>query len=128
MNRLNTIVSVVLLSCSVQPLATAHDFWVQPSVYWMSPNTLATLTLQVGHGPFRQRSPIPARRIERFQAIDPAGAPIDLHDRLRLGLREQDGDFQLQHPGAYVLVLQTDDEARRICRPYGSMTICGPKG
>ena len=112
MSPLNTMVSLVLLSCSVQPIATAHDFWVQPSLYWMSPNTLATLTLQVGHGPFRQRSPIPARRIERFQAIDPTGASIDLRDRLRLGLRGQDGDFQFQHPGAYVLVLQTDGEAQ----------------
>jgi uncharacterized GH25 family protein len=112
LNRLNTIAPVALLSCSVVQIAAAHDFWVQPSVYWMSPNTLATLTLQVGHGQFRQRSPIPARRIERFQAIGPAGAAIDLHDRLRLGLPAQDGDFQFQRPGAYVLVLQTDDEAQ----------------
>ena len=112
MNRLNTTVSAVFLSCSSPQIAAAHDFWVQPSAYWVSPNTLTTLTLQVGHGPFRQRSPIPARRIQRFQAIDPTGASIDLRNRLRLGLRDQDGDFQFQHPGVYVLVLQTDDEAQ----------------
>jgi uncharacterized GH25 family protein len=112
LNRFNTIATMTLLSCSVLRIAAAHDFWVQPSVFRMSPNALATLTLQVGHGPFRQRSPIPARRIERFQAIDPGGSAVDLRGRLRLGLTTHDGDFQFQRPGAYVLVLQTDDEAQ----------------
>jgi hypothetical protein len=70
------------------------------------------MTLQVGHGPFRQRSPIPARRITRFQAIAPKGAVVDLHAQLRLGLAGEDGDFRLKSPGAYVLVLQTDDRAQ----------------
>lgn len=32
--------------------------------------------------------------------------------RLRLGLATEDGDFRLERPGAYVLVLQTDDQAQ----------------
>jgi hypothetical protein len=66
----------------------------------------------VGHGPFRQRSPIPARRITRFRAIAPNGAMFDLHDQLRLGGAAKDGEFRLKSPGAYVLVLQTDDGAQ----------------
>src|SRR5258708_17925503 len=80
-------------------LVAAHDFWLQPSEYWISPDALTSMTLQVGHGPFRQRSPIPARRITRFQAIAPNGAIVDLHDRLRLSLAAEDGDFRLKNPG-----------------------------
>jgi uncharacterized GH25 family protein len=90
----------------------AHDFWLQPNRYWISPGSLTALTLQVGHGPFRQRSPIPARRITRFQAIAPEGAVIELHEQLRPGGSADDGDFQLKNPGSYVLVLQTDDHAQ----------------
>jgi uncharacterized GH25 family protein len=101
-----------LLVCSRGSLVEAHDFWLQPSEYWMSPDALTSMTLQVGHGPFRQRSPIPARRITRFQAIAPTGAVVDLHEQLRLGQATEDGDFRLKNPGAYVLVLQTDDRAQ----------------
>jgi uncharacterized GH25 family protein len=103
---------VGLLMCSAAPFAGAHDFWLQPSEYWVSPGALSAMTLQVGHGPFRQRSPIPARRITRFQAIAPKAEMIDLREQLRLGEAAEDGEFRLQNPGAYVVVLQTDDRAQ----------------
>ncbi len=98
--------------CSRASFIEAHDFWLQPSEYWINPDTLDSMTLQVGHGPFRQRSPIPLRRITRFQAIAPNGMAVDLHQRLRLGQGAEDGDFRLNDPGTYVLVLQTDDGAQ----------------
>lgn len=101
----------LLLWCRTGP-AIAHDFWLQPTEYWVSPDALTSLTLQVGHGPFRQRSPIPARRITRFEAIAPKGTVVDLHEGLRLGGATEDGDFRLRNPGTYVLVLQTDDHAQ----------------
>jgi uncharacterized GH25 family protein len=101
-----------LLLCSRASLVAAHDFWLQPSKYWVAADTLTSLTLQVGHGPFRQRSPIPARRITRFQAIAPEGAVVELHDHLRLGDAAEDGDFRLAISGPFVLVLQTDDGAQ----------------
>jgi uncharacterized GH25 family protein len=101
-----------LLVCSRASLIEAHDFWLQPSEYWIDPDTLDSMTLQVGHGPFRQRSPIPLRRITRFQAIGPNGVAVELHQRLRLGQGAEDGDFRLNDPGTYVLVLQTDDGAQ----------------
>jgi uncharacterized GH25 family protein len=101
-----------LLVCSRASQVAAHDFWLQPSEYWISPDALTPMTLQVGHGPFRQRSPIPARRITRFQAIAPKGAVVDLHEQLQLGQAAEDGHFRLNNPGAYVLVLQTDDRAQ----------------
>jgi len=101
-----------LLVCSRASFIEAHDFWLQPSEYWIDPGVLDSMTLQVGHGPFRQRSPIPLRRITRFQAIAPNGMAVDLHQRLRLGQGAEDGDFRLNDPGTYVLVLQTDDGAQ----------------
>jgi uncharacterized GH25 family protein len=101
-----------LLVCLRASQVAAHDFWLQPSEYWISPDALTMMTLQVGHGPFRQRSPIPARRITRFQAIAPNGAVVDLHEQLQLGQAVEDGHFRLKNPGAYVLVLQTDDRAQ----------------
>jgi uncharacterized GH25 family protein len=108
----SAVVLLVVLACSCAPLADAHDFWLQPNEFWASQDALIQLTLQVGHGPFRQRSPIPARRIRQFHAIAADGAVVDLQSRLRLGLIAEDGDFQLASSGTYVLVLQTDDQAQ----------------
>jgi uncharacterized GH25 family protein len=92
--------------------ASAHDFWLQPTAYWIAADAVVPITLQVGHGPARQRSPIPARRVLRFQAIDAKGGVTDLRGRLRMGGVAKDGDFALGTAGAQVLVLQTDDRAQ----------------
>ena len=101
-----------LLVSSRAPGVLAHDFWVQPAGFWLRPDAVTSMTLQVGHGPFRQRSPIALRRITRFQAIGPRGTLLELHDHLRLGERTEDGDFHFSTPGSYMLVLQTDDHAQ----------------
>ncbi len=101
----------LLLCCRVST-TSAHDFWLQPIDYWTSPNVITSIELQVGHGPFRQRSPIRASRISRFEAVSPDGTVVDLHGRLRLGGAADDGDFRLANPGTYVLALQTDDQAQ----------------
>jgi uncharacterized GH25 family protein len=103
---------LVLLACPLAPAASGHDFWLQPAAYWVAPDALTALTLQVGHGPYRQRSPIPARRILRFQVISPKGTTVDLQEHLRLGQPAEDGDFSLRSPGTNVLVLQTDNRAQ----------------
>jgi len=112
LNHRSAALLLGLLVCSRASFVVAHDFWLQPSEYWISPDALTSMTLQVGHGPFRQRSPIPARRITRFQAIAPKGEVLDLREQLRLGQAAEDGDFRLKSPGAHVLVLQTDDRAQ----------------
>jgi hypothetical protein len=85
---------------------------VQPNEYWLRPDAVIPMTLQVGHGPFRQRSPIPLSRIVRFAAIPPDGAPIDLRGNLHVGGNTGDGDLRFRAPGTYVLVLETDDRAQ----------------
>ena len=112
MNPLRVALLLGLLVYSRASLIIAHDFWLQPGKYWISPDALTPMTLQVGHGPFRQRSPIPVRRITRFQAIAPKGTVVDLREQLRLGEAAEDGDFRFTTPGAYILVLQTDDRAQ----------------
>ncbi|GIL41561.1 DUF4198 domain-containing protein [Roseiterribacter gracilis] len=81
--------------------ATAHDFWVQPDDF--RPQAATTVTLQVGHGPDRQRSPIALRRILRFDAIAPDGTT---------GRLAPDTVFAPATSGTHLLVLQTDDNAR----------------
>lgn len=90
----------------------AHDFWVQPTDFWVPPDTVTPMTLQVGHGPYRQRSPIAATRITRFDALGPDGSVLDLRNRLHPGDGREDGNFQLEKPGTYLLVLETDDRAQ----------------
>src|SRR3954469_19537758 len=92
----------------VAPLLHAHDFWLQPKDFWIDAPATTPFTLQVGHGPLRQRSPIPLRRIERLDAIGPDGMTRDFRARLRLGGEHDDGDIAFERGGVYVVVLQTD--------------------
>jgi uncharacterized GH25 family protein len=108
-----TAIRALLLAgiCSSWSCA-AHDFWVQPEDFWMQPDAVIPMTLQVGHGPYRQRSPISVSRITRFEAIGPKGSRLDLRTRLHPGNGPEDGNFQLEEPGTHLLVLETDSKAQ----------------
>lgn len=112
MNHRNAALFFGLLLVARASGIAAHDFWLQPSQYWVDADAPTAMTLQVGHGPYRQRSPIPERRIIRYQAIDAQGTAVNLREQLQLGQPAQDGDFRLRTPGVYILVLQTDDRAQ----------------
>ncbi|WP_448097079.1 DUF4198 domain-containing protein [Luteibacter yeojuensis] len=90
----------------------AHDFWVQPQAFLVQPVQATSLTLQVGHGPYRQRSPIALQRIARFQAFGPSDQHVDLRGTLHLGDGIGDGDITLPHAGTYLLALETDNRAQ----------------
>ncbi|MFL6600939.1 MAG: DUF4198 domain-containing protein [Steroidobacteraceae bacterium] len=104
--------AAVLAGICGTPLCHAHDFWLQPDEFWLRPDTMTPMTVQVGHGPFRQRSPIQQSRIVRFAALAPDGTPIDLRSNLHLGGNTADADLKFRAAGAYVLVLETDDRAQ----------------
>jgi uncharacterized GH25 family protein len=89
----------------------AHDFWVQPGEYQVMPGLATSVILLVGHGPDRQRSAIPLRRITRFEAVGPRGFRVDFRSSLQLGGPRNDGMVVFRQPGTYVLVLQTDARA-----------------
>src|SRR5579863_9297404 len=84
-------VATLLTGLMYGVVAGAHDFWVQPAEYWLRPEVASSVTLQVGHGPYRQRSPIPISRITRFEAIRPDGVAIDLRGDLHVGGSADDG-------------------------------------
>lgn len=107
-----TLLRLWLLGLLCTTPAVAHDFWVQPNEYWLLPGVVTPLTLQVGHGPYRQRSPIPLDRITRFAAITPRGAILDLRERLRPGAPLEDGTLVFTEPGTYTVVLETDNRAQ----------------
>jgi uncharacterized GH25 family protein len=105
---------LVMAALSVGFVTTlrAHDFWLEPDPYWVQPQTLTPLTLQVGHGPSRQRSPIRISRIARFEAVTPDGSKTDLRADLHPGGAVSDGELRFERPGTYVLVLATDTRAQ----------------
>jgi uncharacterized GH25 family protein len=104
--------TTLLIGLTYGVSAGAHDFWLQPAEYWLQPEAASSLTLQVGHGSLRQRSPILLSRITRFDAIDPDGHAIDLLSSLHVGGSADDGTLKFSKPGAYVLVLETDNHAQ----------------
>lgn len=94
------------------PAANAHDFWIQPGQFQAPEGATIPMTLQVGHGPERQRSSLPARRVVRFGVAAPDGAFLDQRGSLNLGGAEADGALQLSGGGTHVVVLETDSAAR----------------
>ena len=101
----------VLCLAAVASAASAHDFWLQPVRWQAGPDQPIALTLQVGHGPNRQRSLIPNSRIVRFEAIGPDGRRIDLRQGLHIGGTSDDAVVAFAKPGTYSILLETDNRA-----------------
>lgn len=92
---------ILLIALCFARDCAAHAFWVQPVDFWLNPYAALSWTLEVGDALSRQPSPIPPDRITRFEAIGPSGAAQDLRG----------GAIRLAQPGAYVMVLETDNHA-----------------
>ena len=99
---------VVIAAAAVSASAAAHDFWVQPLNFWISPNTSVMTTLQVGHGEFRERWNADASRVVLFRSIGPGGAIADHQRELRTSTMDQDRLIGFGAAGTHVLVLQTN--------------------
>lgn len=99
-----------LALCVLPTLAQAHDFWLQPKSHHLAAGVATPLTLQVGHGPDRRRSPIRKARILGFFA-DGEGGRLDLMGDLHPGGEDEDARLNLQTPGRYVIMLRTDNRA-----------------
>ena len=54
---------LLLIGLGIAREGNAHEFWVQPNEFQIAPGAALSLTLQVGDGSMRQRSPIPLHRI-----------------------------------------------------------------
>lgn len=108
---LRAVVAALAMLCIGSHRVGAHDFWVQPASYWVASGADSPFTLQVGHGPFRQRSLIPLSRILHFEAVGPDESRENLRSRLQLGGPISDGAVDFGARGTYILVLQTDARA-----------------
>jgi uncharacterized GH25 family protein len=87
--------------------AAAHDFWVQPTRFWVAPGATVPTSLQVGHGKDRVRWDSDIRRITAFRSIGPDGVKDHIPE-LRIGAMGQDHPVKFGPPGAYILYLTTD--------------------
>jgi uncharacterized GH25 family protein len=100
----------LVAACALTVLAraaVAHDFWVQPLNFWISPNSAVMTTLQVGHGEFRERWNADATRVVRFNDIGPDGVVTDHQAELRAGTMDKDHLLTFGAPGTHVLILET---------------------
>jgi uncharacterized GH25 family protein len=88
----------------------AHDFWLQPRFYSLPVNGATTLSIQVGHGPLRQPSPLTLDRITLLRSIGPRGA-VDLKSTLVAGQGVFNSPISFSGPGTYVLALETNPAA-----------------
>lgn len=103
------VLGALLITAIAPPDANAHEFWMQPKEFWWQPTQSMPLSLRVGHGDHSTRSMIPSRRVTRFEIIGPSNEASDL----RMGLHPgADTELRLDAPGAYVVVLATDNQAR----------------
>jgi uncharacterized GH25 family protein len=108
MNAVRTsVLGALLIAAMGSHDASAHDFWLQPQAFRWETTQSMPLSLLVGHGDHSARSKIPARRVTRFEVIGPS--TLDLRDQLHA---DEDTNLQLNAPGAYVVVLATDNQAR----------------
>jgi uncharacterized GH25 family protein len=105
----SAVLGLSLLATST--VALAHDFWLQPAKWRVDPRMPFDVTLLVGHGPYRQRSPIPASRIVRFEAIAADGRRADLRSRMHLAAANGDATIGFTRPGTYLVTLETDNRA-----------------
>lgn len=101
-----SLVAAAALATVAAPLA-AHDFWLQPSHFWVAPSVAVPVTIQVGHGPLRQRSPIPAARVTAFQSVGPNGKVDRLPD-LHLGQPASDADLVFTTRGTHLILFSSN--------------------
>ncbi|WP_310542650.1 DUF4198 domain-containing protein [Phenylobacterium sp.] len=97
----------VLLAATLTAGASAHDFWVQPAQFWLPSNGAVLTSLQVGHGPSRERWGADVNRVTSFYSLGPAGRTDRLAE-LRAGGMDRDHQVRFAGPGVHVLVLQTN--------------------
>ncbi len=79
---------------------------MQPSDFVAAPGATVPVTIQVGHGPARQRWSAPIDRITTFAAIGPTGRK-DISNALLPAGGKADANLSFSTPGSYIVVLET---------------------
>ena len=98
---------LVLLLMGVATSATAHDFWIQPQIFAAPVGKPVPVTIEVGHGSFRQRWSVASDRVVSFTTVGPGGS-TDRRADLHLDSGTADAELRFATPGTYVIVLTTN--------------------
>ena len=109
---ITTVLAAAVLGAAVlgAESATAHDFWLQPRDFAVGVGAPVALTIEVGHGPARQRWSAALDRVATFTAIGPGGTK-DIRPALTPPGGPADASLSFSQPGAYVVVLETNRAA-----------------
>jgi uncharacterized GH25 family protein len=86
--------------------AAAHDFWIQPLRWQVAPTTPLPITVEVGHGSFRENWGGKAERLVALQDISLNG-DVDLRRFFRPGGQVPHLMWQSRNPGLHILSLVT---------------------
>jgi uncharacterized GH25 family protein len=97
----------VALSVLAALPAAAHDFWLQPDNFRVTPGGTTAMSLQVGHGKDRQKSLMAKDRVLRFDSISGVGR-LDRKRELRLGDANTNSVLTFKAPGLHVLAFETN--------------------
>ncbi len=99
--------AVALVAGLSATMAPAHDFWVQPRDFAVDANVPDPMTIEVGHGTFRQRWSAAIDKISTFEAVGNVGTK-DLRAALVPPGGPADATVSFSQPGTYVVVLETN--------------------
>ncbi len=103
-DRVRYFLTAIVMLISASP-AFAHDFWLQPLNFNLAPKTSTSMTIEVGHGPFRSRWAGATDRVVLLRSYGPNGVvdqKADLHPS-----PQKDGDISFPAPGVYVLAFES---------------------
>ena len=106
MRRMVTSLVFAPLMLTLGASLAAHDFWLQPTRFWVAANAPIPVMLLVGHGEFRTRSDLSADRINRLDVTGPKGK-FDLRRFLGAGKPTADTRFSLATPGTHVIAFSS---------------------
>ena len=97
----------ISMSALISAPALGHDLWLQPSNFWVKPNSLAAAYILIGHGKDKENWGIRSDRIILFRNILPNGRVVDLRPRVKAGSSPA-FPFTVQQPGSHVLAMQSN--------------------
>lgn len=97
---------LLVLAMTSATAVAGHDFWVQPRDFVANPGVAVPMTIEVGHGPARQRWSAPIDRITTFAALGPGGTK-DIRAALRPAGGPMDASVSFSAPGSYIVILET---------------------
>ena len=95
---------LAVLAAFVALPAFAHDFWVQPNVFWVAPGRPVPVSLWVGHGVNRSLWDADIAKVTILRSVGPNGT-VNQQGAIRQG---GVGRMTFTTPGVQVVTLETD--------------------